>query len=90
MTNNDDDRRAAADVVFDAMKGGLNWMHAKGCIARILAGEWDNHPTVAAFTAHRIAAERRGIERAAEVAEEHACQHCAHISTAIRSLTEGE
>lgn len=25
MTNNDDDRRAAADVVFDAMKGGLNW-----------------------------------------------------------------
>ena len=33
------------------------------------------------------AAERRGIERAAEVADEHACQHCAHISDAIRAIT---
>ena len=38
----------------------------------------DEDAIIAAFTAHRIAAERRGIERAAGVADEHACQHCAH------------
>ena len=27
------------------------------------------------------------VERAAQVADEHACQHCAHISAAIRAIT---
>ena len=89
MTPNDDDRRAAAEVVYDDMKGGMTWFHAKDQRDRIIAGKWDHHPTVQAFTAHRLAAERRGIERAAQVADEHACQHCAHISAAIRSTAEG-
>ena len=87
MTTNDDDRRAAAEVVYDDMKGGMTWFHAKDQRDRIIAGKWDHHPTVQAFTAHRLAAERRGIERAAQVADEHACQHCAHISAAIRAIT---
>ena len=101
MTTNDDDRRAAAEVVYDDMKGGMTWFHAKDQRDRIIAGKWDHHPTVQAFTAHRIAAERRGIERAAQACEnerlseppdeadaayDHAIDRCID---AIRSLTEG-
>ena len=92
MTN-DDDRRAAWGFRPECYTGEdkAGW----------LAGAYDCIRIIQAFTAHRIAAERRGIERAAQACEnerlsepqdeadaayDHAIDRCID---AIRSLTEG-
>lgn len=61
------DRAAAAEVVFNAMRGGLNWFSAEGARDRILAGKCDADHTVQAFARHRIAT----LEEAAQVCDVH-------------------
>jgi len=75
MTPNDDDRRAAV-ALFDDARTQLG-----------LQNKLMNRDTYAVAIEAILAAERRGIERAAQVADEHACQHCAHISAAISAIT---
>ena len=60
------DRDAAAAVVYEENKGGLNWASAKGMSDHVAEGKWDWHPVVKAFARHREAAAAE--ERAAIVA----------------------
>ena len=50
------DRDAAAAVVYEENKGGLNWASAKGMSDHVAEGKWDWHPVVKAFARHREAA----------------------------------
>ena len=90
MTPNDDDRRAAARI--EEMLPQLRRMEAAtafggaGTSVRVKDAPYLIE-TLELALAELAAAERRGIERAAQVADEHACQHCAHISAAIRAIT---
>lgn len=90
MTTNDDDRRAAARI--EEMLPQLRRMEAAtafggaGTSVRVKDAPYLIE-TLELALAELAAAERRGIERAAQVADEHACQHCAHISAAIRAIT---
>ena len=81
MTPNDDDRWAADRFLFSLT------LRLAGVDTDTRAYELTDDEIAALSIAFGLAAERRGIERAAEVADEHACQHCAHISAAIRAIT---
>jgi len=72
---NDADRRAAAAVLWEHEKGGLNWATTAHRKERVESGLWDDDPTVQAFAAHRLAhqsSERDGAAEAAIVYSEQA------------------
>ena len=92
MTTNDDDRRAAADagqLLRDPRPSDA--LFAEAC-KLVQAGDyrlaWFKmcEALPKRYEEGFASGERRGIERAAQVADEHACQHCAHISAAIRAI----
>ena len=91
MTPNDDDRRAAAETaeidLINAIISAYHTTRLREIPAALHILRKDRVRRM--FDEMHAAGERRGIERAAQVADEHACQHCAHISAAIRSTAEG-
>ncbi len=47
------DREAAAVLVYEMMRGGLNWSSAKRIRDTIREGKWDAHYAVQALARHR-------------------------------------
>ena len=60
----DADRKAAAEVVYGFMSGGLSWYSAKDYAGQIKSGQLDQHSTVQAFARHAAQAK---AERTAEI-----------------------
>jgi hypothetical protein len=56
-----EDREAAAFIVYEEMRGSQNWPAAKTTRDRIKTGGWDGHYIVQAFARHRHAAEQRAL-----------------------------
>ena len=71
-----EDREAAAAIVYAENKDGLNWASAKGMRDHISGGHWDEHRAVQAFAAHREAAMIEGARMALDAADRELALTC--------------